>query len=224
LILAKINWTFFTKEEHYEKRFPSFLKSLKAEMERDFLDPDPEGEDARFTSMNRTKGFAMDDDEVPEDMREFMEEFSKKNVGDETQDFWTRHFNEENQVPWMKFRDSFSEDYQQEIVRTFGLNKETWLCGLMYKDVFELAKDVKKSSYLQFCKNKTDDPHYFFSRLQDYATAIIAMKEVFDMDSTVRLTAVQNLGNFFYFFLRLEFSGVCLFEGIDSNKVIWHRL
>ncbi|XP_064619975.1 uncharacterized protein LOC135483236 [Lineus longissimus] len=195
LILAKINWTFFTKDEHYESRFASFLNSLRTEIESGIPDPDADVEDdERFTSMNRTKGMEIDYEE-DQDMVEFMAEFSKK-TGDETQDFWTRHFNEESQVPWLQFRDAFTDDYKVEIVRVFGMDKEKWLCGLIYRDIFELAKDVKKSSYLQFCINKTDDPHYFFSRVQDYATAIVAMKEVFDMDSTVRLTAVQNLGKF----------------------------
>ena len=47
-------------------------------------------------------------------------------------------------------------------------------------------------------KNTRADPHYFYERLENYATGNMAMREVFDMDSSVRLTAIQSLGDYLH--------------------------
>ena len=54
---------------------------------------------------------------------------------------------------------------------------------------------VSKSLYDEFSgKNEKANPDHFYERLKAYAIGSLAMREVFNMESSVRLAAIRNLG------------------------------
>ena len=204
-MLAKINWIFFTKKEKYDERLPALQEAIRhelreAEKNRD-CEPTAEGEDDQGEVLN----FHMMDgnsvllsDEMGEGGEDEPEELTRSVVipaGGLNRDFWDRHFGTRTEATWIEFKEKFLADYSERITKHFGKDKEKWAIHLIYSDIFELHKTVDKSTYTKFCgRNTKGDPHLFFNRLKDYAIGSFAMREVFDMDSTVRLTAIQNLG------------------------------
>ena len=97
----------------------------------------------------------------------------------------------------MTFRNTFLEQYENQLVERFTEDKIQWVINLLYGDVLLLRKIITKQTYDAFCSHKAgkpQDPDRFYNRLISYAKGSIAMREVFNMESTVRLDAIQKLG------------------------------
>ena len=205
-MLAKINWIFFTKKEQYDEKLPGLVEAMnrelrQAEMNRESA-ADGEEEQTEILNVHMMDGNSVllseemeeggEDEEVEERLQS-----SLVPPGGLSLDFWDRHFGKRTEATWIEFKEKFLGDYSEKITRHFGKEKEKWAIHLIYSDIFELHKTVDKSTYTKFCgKNTKGDPHLFFNRLKDYAIGSFAMREVFNMDSTVRLSAIQNLGKF----------------------------
>lgn len=113
--------------------------------------------------------------------------------------FWDRNFKGKQEVTWVMFRQKFESDYKERIVEKYSEDKLKFFLNLMYKDVFTLNKIVKRSTFDNFCEGNPDaDPHRFYNRIQQYAVGYYAMHAVFNMNSTMRLTTIQNLGRHTY--------------------------
>lgn len=117
-------------------------------------------------------------------------------------DFWERHFAKAKEVSITSLKEKFAADYGDRISQTFGPSQRKLFENLLCKDVFELQNVVKKDKYEKFIgATSSNQPDPFFDRISAYVTAHTAMKEVFDMDSTVRLTAIQQLGKNYQIFI-----------------------
>ena len=98
------------------------------------------------------------------------------------------------QVDWTDFKREFLIDYEEKLAEEFDAEKVKWFVNLLYKDVLDLNKIITKQMYHKFCgKNVNANAHHFYERLKEYGIGSLAMREVFDMESTVRLAAIQNL-------------------------------
>ncbi|XP_064612127.1 uncharacterized protein LOC135476138 [Liolophura sinensis] len=181
LMLAKINWTFFVKPEDFEKNFPGLLSGIQNGIESSGDKSFPIDEDNPFQFLNSLSHVTVEE------------------TDENLQDFWPRNFGDKREVSWVNFKNAFVKDYGEEIEESYteeNLNQRFFV-NVIYKDIFDLRKEIKRDMYDQFCDgNPQGDPHCFYSRLQEYARGLYAMKEVFNMDSTLRLTVVQNLGKF----------------------------
>lgn len=101
------------------------------------------------------------------------------------------------QVIWTEFKEVFLRDYEEKIVEFLGEERMPWMLNILYKDILDLHKTITKQLYTSFCgKNVHSDPHHFFERLKEYCQGSFAIREVFHMESTVRLHAIQNLGQY----------------------------
>ncbi|XP_033627344.1 uncharacterized protein LOC117290195 [Asterias rubens] len=117
----------------------------------------------------------------------------------ECKDFWENKFGDLNEVPWVTFRKAFLEEYDDQLTEKFSKEKIDWLTNLLYGDILLMRNIITKHTYETFCchdPNEPRDPDRFFSRLLSYAKGTIAMRGVFNMESTVRLDAIQKLGQF----------------------------
>ncbi|XP_077995720.1 uncharacterized protein LOC144449132 isoform X2 [Glandiceps talaboti] len=182
LTLAKLNWVFFENQSDREENFPQLLTAIKSELD---LEHEP-------STLDLTE-----EAEEPQFKMNFQRQKSQYQVhanekGDK--DFWERSFGNRMEVPWIEFRELFKTEYAENLERDFPEDKVNWLMNLIYKDVLELNKTIDKKMYNSFCGGSQGDPDRFYERLKHYAIGSFAMREVFDMDSTVRLDAVQNLG------------------------------
>ncbi|XP_074643068.1 uncharacterized protein LOC141900191 [Tubulanus polymorphus] len=182
LMLAKINWTFLITDEDWTKNVPAMIEKIKENIQS--LDDEEISEDSEFDelnfTMNKTRKLP-EGDNIPDRQNEM--------------DFWDRHFSGSETASYFDFRENFLKDYGSQIKETFGHERPNWLLVLIYKDIFEQVKNVTKKKYVHFC-GTSSNPHIFYKRVEEYAVCMHAMKEVFDMNSSVRLTAVQNMAAF----------------------------
>lgn len=209
LMLARINWTFFFKESMYESSLQSLLASMTETMMNQMSQTVPqnvsESGEINFHGMNvninfnRSVGNDEDEDDTSdeeEDNRPPRRAMQHRQTG-LNYDFWDRNFDNKTEVPWVEFKKKFESDYRDKIVAQYSESRFKFFVNLIYKDIFSLQKTVKRSQYDAFCEGNPDaDMHRFYNRLQEYATGYYAMIEVFSMSSSLRLTTIQNLGNF----------------------------
>ncbi len=201
LMLAKINWTFLHKDKFFEENFPKLVDAIKMELTEiqenalEAQQSDEADETDVYDALNNHAPnieVPMVDTDTPRDDDPVTCEHLTQQINC---DFWERHFHGKKVVAWNDFRDKFLSDYGERINRQLGEDKEKWMVQIIYKDVLELRKEVKHEEYLRFSgKNTKANPDHFFERVKSYVVGICAMREVFDMESTMRLIAIQNLG------------------------------
>ncbi|XP_033102214.1 uncharacterized protein LOC117105240 [Anneissia japonica] len=182
LILAKLNWMFFISEVDRKENYPVLISSIQRAIAKGHEKPDiSEGiddiSDERFVYIIGN------------------EENVEREVVDKP-DFWERRFESRSQLAWVDFRDAFADEYKEQLKENFPEHRQKWLMNLIYGDIFELRKMITRKMYTSFCCCIATDPDNFYHRIVDYALGVLAMRSVFDMESTVRLDAVQNLGQF----------------------------
>lgn len=113
------------------------------------------------------------------------------------------------QVPWTQFRDKFLFDYGPKMADQFADSLDdhkNFIVNLMFKDVFDLKKTVTKSACDEFCaqpKNAKPYGHAFYSRMQEYVIAYMSLRNVLDMDSSLRIPTIQSLGGYWPWLLVL---------------------
>ena len=188
-MLAKINWIFFVKPEEFDKKIQDLLEVIQPCIAApgQSSNDDQEEDESQYTNRLNTNQV--------EDQSQLHEEMRDQAPSDEGQDFWDRHFKKSKEVTWIEFKDKFSHDYGERIKNQFGEEKEKWFIQLMYKDIFNLCKIISRDMYDRFSgTSERRSMDHFYNHLKDFAMAKFAMLEVFGMDSSVRLTAIQNLG------------------------------
>ena len=120
---------------------------------------------------------------------------SKLEIVGEQGNFWDRNFMGEEEVAWFKFQQAFLTEYETNISETFNDSQVTWLLDILKNEIFE-ASTTEKVTKAKFMEVRGDSDHkfQFWKVVSEIATEKYSMNEVFNMDSTVRLTAVENLG------------------------------
>ncbi|KAK3084463.1 hypothetical protein FSP39_013947 [Pinctada imbricata] len=211
LMLAKINWSFFFKDEHFESNMPALLTSIGKDIKVKSSEEPPEEMTSssgvvQFHGMNINVSFT--DDENDANMTEDEESTDRsastprgpplqKKKTLISYDFWERNFAGKDDVTWSDFKKKFEADYKEKVTRTYEQDRMKTFCNLIYKDIFNLSKSITKVQYDKFCGGNPDaDHHRFYHRLEEYAIGYYAMREVFDMESSLRLTTIQKLGSF----------------------------
>ncbi|XP_033748675.1 uncharacterized protein LOC117333479 isoform X2 [Pecten maximus] len=218
LMLAKINWTFFFKDGMWDMNMPALLASMRESFDHEEQPQDTLAEETgtlQFHGMNininfdSNNGNESDQESSSDSSSDEEVEYTRPTTAATTRsvrsargrqlryDFWDRNFRGKAEVPWTTFRQKFENDYKEKIIMKYSEDKLKFFLNLMYKDIFTLNKTVKRSIYDSFCEGNPDaDPHRFYNRIQQYVVGYYAMHAVFNMTSTMRLTTIQNLGNF----------------------------
>ena len=112
----------------------------------------------------------------------------------EHRNFWDCHFGKKQQVTWDQFQNSFQREFKAEISEVYKSDKSSeWLFNVIKNEVFKATDMVTKDKYLGII-DETEHGRDIWKTVIEKATEKYCIKEVFNMDSTVRLTAVENLG------------------------------
>ncbi|XP_055957640.1 uncharacterized protein LOC126824179 [Patella vulgata] len=199
LILARINWIFVCEDSEYNDSISNLMKSVNHQLElMNNMDTTVEIGTSNFIE---THGMVISANQFTHTSNDYERAISppkSPEVQDtQTVDFWDLHFKNRTQVKWTEFRDKFQQDYNSRIAELFTEDNQKLFRNLMYQDIFDLRKTVERKVYDKFCNdNPYSDPHCFFNQLQEYVIAHISLRQVFNMDSTLRITTIQNLGNF----------------------------
>ena len=85
---------------------------------------------------------------------------------------------------------------------------EDWMRQLLTKDLFGKAETIERKTYDAICvtrhhhqrdslgENRPSTNDNFYRRVKEFGMGKLAMLNVFNMDSSVRLVAIQNLGQY----------------------------
>ena len=106
--------------------------------------------------------------------------------------FWDHSFGDQEEVAWFRFQEAFLEDYKPNLKRMFTDDSTQWLLKLIEREVFEGQDRVTKQQFLKF-RGDTPVKHEFWKRVSRLAIESYTMHQVFHMESSVRLAAVENL-------------------------------
>lgn len=110
--------------------------------------------------------------------------------------FWDRNFESDDEVPWYKFQKCFLDDYETQLSKSFEEDNIPWLLDLLKNDVLEVkGEKVTKAQFIRV-RGDSEERNAFWKVVSAIAVEKFNMKEVFDMNSTVRLTAIEKLATF----------------------------
>lgn len=111
--------------------------------------------------------------------------------------YWSQSFGKETTISWEKFRSKILSDFKDDFEETFGEKDTEWLLSILHREMIVDSSEnmLKKDKYLEFC-SVHDVIHPLWLRVQEQARESYAMREVFSMDSSVRVQAIENLGKY----------------------------
>lgn len=111
--------------------------------------------------------------------------------------YWSQSFGKETTITWDRFRNKILGDFKTDFEETFGEKDTEWLLSILHREMMVDSGEnmLKKENYLEFC-SVDDVIHPLWLRVQEQARESYAMREVFSMDSSVRVQAIENLGKY----------------------------
>jgi hypothetical protein len=115
---------------------------------------------------------------------------------DTTKDtFFDRNFPGETAVLWFKFQQAFLSDYEAQLSGLFTEDQVPWLLEMLRNDVFGGAEKISRDHFMTI-RGHSPDKNAFWRQVSQIAVEKFNMQEVFNMRSTVRLTAIEKLSQF----------------------------
>lgn len=124
----------------------------------------------------------------------------KKQYNDQIsrENFWEKHFKGRNYIKWNpEFEEAFLSDVDKALDNMVDEKDQKWLLIILKREleVDSNGDRVVKENYDHFC-TINNEPCPFWACVQDQAIESYTIREVFNMESTVRVEAIENLGKF----------------------------
>ncbi|KAL5016705.1 hypothetical protein ScPMuIL_006294 [Solemya velum] len=111
-------------------------------------------------------------------------------------DFWKRHFVDEEVIPWIKFLEAMTMDFQEELDRDFGANDTEWLIGIIQRELdCDQSDFIIKDTFLEYCTSESK-VRPLWLMIKELAVQSYAIRDVFSIGSSVRVKAIENLAKF----------------------------
>lgn len=104
----------------------------------------------------------------------------------EVTSFWADKFGDQSRVPWEEFERAFTATYLGE----FDENMQPWVLKTVKGDMFGGSDEVTRTGFETVCQPGKD----FRKLVTRHVMERWAIQEIFSMDSSVRLTSIENLG------------------------------
>ena len=114
---------------------------------------------------------------------------------DEEGNFWDLKFGNVSEVSWDQFQAAFQTEFGAKLCEMYK-SDENWLSSQL-KSMLEATDKVNKAKFLEVM-GESEQKDNFWKVVRDISMENYCMKEVLNMKSTVRLTAVENLGKIHY--------------------------
>lgn len=109
--------------------------------------------------------------------------------------FWERNFPDLEDVAWFRFQQAFLTDYESKLAGLFDEDNIPWLLEMIKKEMFAGADKITKQKFLE-ARGDSKERNAFWKTVSQVAIEQFNMKEVFNMKSSVRLTAIERLSQF----------------------------
>ncbi|KAK2177786.1 hypothetical protein NP493_578g02004 [Ridgeia piscesae] len=195
LQLAGFEWNLFLDEDKFDENIAGVVTKMKAYLAKSednmaqIFDVGSTTEVRPRTAFNRqvplrstfTRKLTLITEKIPDDRMN---------------SFWENHFANKTAVAWSDFVDAYRSDFKSVLDSLFTKTDQEWLVSILRRELVEDEQDtVTEAKYRDFC---TEDGELqpFWMRVQEQAVESFTMKEVFDMDSSVRVEAIENLGKY----------------------------
>jgi len=118
---------------------------------------------------------------------------------DSSAEFWDRNFREEKCVQWDSFESAFMKDYERQLNMTYASSDREWFIDILKRELEVEDGIIHKDKYKEFISEDVEGKikeQPILKCVNDLAVENYTMREVFNMDSSVRLDAINNLAKF----------------------------
>lgn len=121
------------------------------------------------------------------------------------EEYWERNFVLKEIIPWSHFVQHFKTDFHEGLNKILKPEEQDWLFTVLLNEMepdennlYRLDSDepvLQKMNFLKFCSIEGEYCPVW-QRVKEQASESWSIKEVFDMNSSVRVDAIENLGKF----------------------------
>ncbi|XP_046556849.1 LOW QUALITY PROTEIN: uncharacterized protein LOC124266076 [Haliotis rubra] len=200
LQLAGYQWVEIWEEGMFDAKMAELIPMLKEALEEKDKDTETEKKDVSKEKKTKQGRPKLQRQQTRQNLNRKKAKNERVKSSDEVlnlmpEEYWKKFYMGDS-VVWNKFVDNFMSLYKTPLEQTFSSNDQTWLVSILRREM-EVDDDgmLSKTSFIEFC---TVDGEEFplWKRVEEQARESYAMKEVFDMDSSVRVEAIENLGRF----------------------------
>ncbi|XP_005093196.1 uncharacterized protein LOC101851332 [Aplysia californica] len=199
LQLARYEWTLLGKDESsFEEKFTVLLDSMKEELMRQ--EEDVEGKNVEKDSEETKSRPKLERQQTRQNLnRKNKRQESTPRLAVESLEpdkYWKDMFGPKDEVQWEIFMEKFKKDFETPLSRMFCEKEEIdFLMGVLYREMEVEEGVLYKHDFMAFC-NVEGNYYPLWERVDEQARESWSMKEVFDMESSVRVEAIENLGKF----------------------------
>lgn len=172
LQLARFQWYPFLDQNKFEENMAALIKDLKTELNG------IRSNTSHFASTKKHRSTKI---------------YNRINTENPI-DYWERNYSE-NQVDWNVFWYDLVNEFKT-LFSIYNADDQGWLKSLLCWEMGITRSGIlTKQKYIEFC---TVDGILcpLWQKIEDQARESYAMKEVFNMDSHVRVEAIENLSKF----------------------------
>ncbi|XP_070204479.1 uncharacterized protein [Littorina saxatilis] len=192
LQLARYKWTILD-ENNFDEEFARLVDEIKEELKRRTENTEESGNEKNEPpKLERAKSRTRLNKERGSELR--MSERKEKAIMPDS--FWNSHFKNITEVDIKQFDDVLFKTFKEEIDEYFTAADQDWLKSILSREL-EVEEDGKlyKYNFDAFCRQE-GMPLPVWERVLSQAMESYAMKDVFNMESSVRVEAIENLGKF----------------------------
>ncbi|XP_076452869.1 uncharacterized protein LOC143288361 isoform X2 [Babylonia areolata] len=194
LQLARYEWTLLGKDD-FDEVFDTLIDKMKAELKRrKEQDESEKGKEGKGRpKMERAKSRTLLN-KTRESEASARADATGIDIMPEK--FWKDSFSAADVVDFEQFYGVLNAQFKEQIDEYFGSADQEWLKAIMHREL-EVEEDGKlyKYNFDSFCMID-GMPKPVWERLLNQAMESYAMKDVFNMESSVRVEAIENLGKF----------------------------
>ncbi|XP_048747306.1 uncharacterized protein LOC125659614 [Ostrea edulis] len=186
LQLASLEWTFLNPD-NFDEGFNDLLSKLKAELE--FQAKEAElGNQVKERLKHRQRNFQRQKSDLLD-----------PHLSEHPDVYWDKFYKNRESVEFNQFAEDFQKYYKDDLNKMYPLDDQTWLINNLIEEVImsieSESKHITKKSLEDFC-TVDGELQVLWQRVTSYAQDMYAMKDVFAMESTVRVDAIENLGKY----------------------------
>ncbi|XP_005102844.2 uncharacterized protein LOC101856198 [Aplysia californica] len=111
-------------------------------------------------------------------------------------EFWTRHFPDEERVEWIRFRKAFVQEFSSHMNSSIPRAGHVHVLESLRREIG--VDDQNFLTRVDFIMFSTEEETYLdlWEKTLSLARENLALRDVFDVESSVRTVAIENIGKF----------------------------
>ncbi|XP_019646659.1 PREDICTED: protein tirA-like isoform X1 [Branchiostoma belcheri] len=185
LTLAPMEWVDFSDRDKFDVSFAALTQKIKAATN--------DGDESKVAEVGKPKL-------ERQPTRQNLNKMTRLNSNplDDESDFWERAFKDAKDVPWSKFKEAFDKQYGSLLdgmqISSDAENKD-WLMTVLKREMNVENNVLTRENYDEF-RFMGGVKLPFWQRVHEQAVESYTMREVFQMESSVRLSAIEDLAKY----------------------------